>query len=331
MKGGRGNAAEAGRCGSKRVEQTITDPLALAGAFVVRDPGWRRKLLVGGLLMLLVNAVGWPVALGYRKALIGRLLHGTDRPLPDWSEGILHYYLDGLKALGVIFGYLSPVYLTLAIVLRWHGVAIDGTVILGVCFFLVCPLLSPASFPAAVAYWTFFSSGFRLPPTLAAALMLTCGAIVFFIPAGFLQVSKTGRYLAAFDIPAAAATIVANPSGYVKAWYHSVLISFVGHAALPLAPWGIVWCYLGIIFIFNSLLERDAAVCGNGSWYGRLRGGDAIRIVETGSRRFVRCVNCPDDSGRPPILLVLGGLLVPMPDILSRLFVTEGDRCGPRL
>ena len=147
------------------MERIVTERLALAGAFVVRDPGWRRKILLGGLLMLLVNAVGWPVALGYRKALIGRLLDGTDRPLPDWSTGILHYYLDGLKALGVIFGYLSPVYLALAIVLWWHGVGIDRTVILGVCFFLACPLLSPASFPVAVAYWNFFhrATGFRRP------------------------------------------------------------------------------------------------------------------------------------------------------------------------
>ena len=313
------------------MERIVTEPLALAGAFVVRDPGWRRTILLGGLLMLLVNAVGWPVALGYRKALIGRLLDGTDRPLPDWSTGILHYYLDGLKALGVIFGYLSPVYLALAIVLWWHGVGIDRTVILGICFFLACPLLSPVSFPVAVAYWTFFSPGYRLPPILAATLMLACGAIVFFIPAAFLRVSQTGRYRGAFNIPAAAATIVANPWGYVRAWYHSVLISVVGHVALPLAPWGIVWCYLGIIFIFNSLLDGNSKVCGPGSWYGRLREGDAIRIVETGSWRLVRCVNCPDDSGRTPILLELGALLVPLPDFLARLFVPEADLCRPRL
>jgi len=110
-----------------------------------------------------------------------------------------------------------------------------------------------------------------------------------------------------------------------------VLISFVGHVALPLAPWGIVWCYLSIIFIFNSLLDGDSKVCGPGSWYGRLRGGDAIRIVETGSRHFVRCVNCPDDSGRTPILLELGALLVPLPDFLARWFVPEADLCRPRL
>ena len=312
------------------VERVVTDPLGLATAFVVRDPGWRRKIFIGGLLLLVVNPVGWPAALGYRKALIGRLLAGTDRPLPDWRGGIWHYFVEGLKAMAVIFGYLSPVYVALATVLWSNGVGIDAPLVGGLVFFLACPLLSPASLPVAVAYWTFFSPGYRLPPTTAVALMTICGAIVFFIPAGFLQVSRTGRYSAAFDIRAAAATIAANPSGYVRAWFHSVLISLVGHAFLPLAPWGIVWCYLGIIFIFNSLLQDDAAACGPGSWYGRLRGADAIRVASTARSRVVRCVDCPDDSGRTPLLWELGSLLVPLPHVVACFLVPEEDRCRRR-
>lgn len=313
------------------MERVITDPLAQAAAFVVRDPGWRRKIFFGGLLLLLVNPIGWPAVLGYRKALIGRLLSGADPPLPDWRGDVGRHFVDGLKAIGVIFGYLAPAYLALALALRAHGAVIDGALVRGVCFFLACPLLAPTSFPVAVGYWTFFAPGERLPPATAAALLAACGAIVFFIPAGFLQVSKTGRYLAAFDLRAAAATIAADPLGYVRAWYHSVLLSLVGHLALPLSPWGIVWCYLGIIFVFNSLLEGDPGSRRPGSWYERLRGADAIRVVTTGNRRVVRCVNCPDDAGRVPYLLSLGPMLVPLPDAIRRLMAPEDDPCKPRL
>ena len=53
-----------------------------AFAYPFRDPDWKPKLFVGGLLMLLCPPVGWTMALGYRRAVGIRLRAGMTPPLP---------------------------------------------------------------------------------------------------------------------------------------------------------------------------------------------------------------------------------------------------------
>ena len=72
-----------------------------ASSFVVADSDWRRKVWIGGLWML-VPILGWPIALGYRKALAGRLWSGADPLLPDWEGRAVGYWWSGLGAIGVM-------------------------------------------------------------------------------------------------------------------------------------------------------------------------------------------------------------------------------------
>ena len=132
-------------------------PSEIAGAFVVRDPKWRSKIFVGGLLLLLVHPVGWPVALGYRKALIAHLSSGQDPLLPDWNRKIPYYFCEGMKAMGVIFGYLSPLYFALLLIILANGGTPDLTWLFTAIFFMIFIMLSTLSFPAIVSYQTFLS------------------------------------------------------------------------------------------------------------------------------------------------------------------------------
>ena len=91
-----------------------------ASTFLVVDPDWRRKVWIGGLL-LLVPIVGWPVALGYRKALIDRLWRGTAPLLPEWRGLVGDYWCSGMRAVGVMTVFFAPLYVAFAVRTLQHG------------------------------------------------------------------------------------------------------------------------------------------------------------------------------------------------------------------
>ena len=51
--------------------------------FMATDPDWKRKIFVGGLV-LLIPIIGWPAILGYRKVVVERLVDGALPLLPEW-------------------------------------------------------------------------------------------------------------------------------------------------------------------------------------------------------------------------------------------------------
>lgn len=292
------------------------------GAFVVLDPMWRQKIFLGGLLILLCHPIGWPVALGYRKVLISRLALGLEPVLPEWKGNIFRFYFEGLKAMGVIFGYLMPLYLVLLCLLLTNGVRPDEYWLYAVLFFAIATMFSTLSFPSFVMYWTFVSEGYRVPVWISVSLLACYGLIVFFIPAGFLQVSQTGRYLSAFHLRAAVRTMVRHFKQYVVAWYRSGIMSLCGHFAFPFSPWGVFWCYLGIIYEFNSILHADRvdkidqASRDTLSWYDRLKTADSLKLRST-KHSFV--YECSKFDGHVECMMMkLGPILIPLPSVVER-------------
>ncbi len=287
----------------------------LSGAFVVKDPDWRQKIFFGGLLLLLVHPIGWPVALGYRKTLISNLTSGTDPLLPTWKGNIFYFFIEGLKAMGVIFGYLSPLYLVLIYLLITNGVLPNISWLYVIFFFLACTIVSTLSFPAVLVYMTFFSTEYRIPWMISLAMFLLFVLIIFFIPACFLQVSKSGRYRSAFNIPAAYSTLRLHFYPYCRAWYHSAIMSLVGHFALPFAPWGIFWCYLSIIFEFNSILQQAEQQPLRPTWYQRMKDREALLLEPTSLGILYQCTNTSDNARCG--MLKIGPVLVPLPLLVS--------------
>ena len=293
----------------------------LSGAFVVRDPDWRKKIFFGGLLLLLLHPVGWPAALGYRKELISNLSSGTQPLLPEWRGHLVYFFIEGLKAMGVIFGYLSPLYLALLFLLLVNGVQPNEYWLYAGFFFTACMIFSTLSFPSVLIYWTFFSDGYRVPFEICLVLLGAFGLIIFFIPSAFLQVSKSGRYLSAFNIPAAFSTLVTHWRAYVLAWYHSALMSLSGHLALPFAPWGVVWCYLAIIYEFNSILQNDLHVDSSQSWFHKLRESDHLLLQHTDYTAVYQCLNPADAT--PCLFIKVGPVVIPLPKIIVQCVLAE--------
>jgi hypothetical protein len=134
------------------------------------------------------------------------------------------------------------------------------------------------------------------------------------IPAGFLQVSLTRRYRSAFALWRAIPFVLLNFSLYLEAWWHSVLMSLAGHLALPFPPWGVVWCYLGIVFLFNELLLH-AGFVPQSSWLGRAITDPRFEPGPRGLRREMI-----DAGGGPVAVLDLRAFSVPLP----RRFLASG-------
>src|SRR3954463_2660493 len=107
----RGCRLGAGGRPSRRVtEGPVGMQLGLGAAFLfmTREPGWGRKLLVVGALLLACPPLGWPLALGYRREVALRLVRGREPVLPGWDGAWRTYLADGLGAAGVILAHYLP-------------------------------------------------------------------------------------------------------------------------------------------------------------------------------------------------------------------------------
>jgi Protein of unknown function (DUF4013) len=83
-------------------------PLDLGRAFrfVVEDPDWIKKILIGGVFTLLaVVVIGAPFVMGYLVRLTRNVARGEPRPLPEWDD-LGGLFMDGLRALVVYLGHL---------------------------------------------------------------------------------------------------------------------------------------------------------------------------------------------------------------------------------
>lgn len=278
-----------------------------AGLFATADPDWRRKVYLGGLL-LLVPCIGWPTILGYRTALIRHLFEKTPVALPPWQGRITAYWIEGLKAMAVIFGYLLPLYAVLGATVTARGYAFGTPAALVLLFFLAFPIFSTLSLPVACGLFAYHT---WITPAECGLLIGLYAFVVFLIPAGFLRVSVTGRHLAAFQLWHTLPFLARHFVAYVKAWWHASVMSLFGHLALPFSPWGVVWAYLAIIFLFNEILLQTGAKASDG-W---LR--TALEDRRLAGRGRVGTARLRDGRGEDVTVLDLGGFSVPLPRLLS--------------
>jgi hypothetical protein len=278
----------------------------VAGLFPLADPGWRRKIFVGGLCLML-PLFGWPAILGYRKELVLHLFRDAPRPLPRWKGRFFHYFREGVKSMGVIFGYLAPLYATLLGVVASRGFAPGATTALIALFFVVFPIFSTLSFPTACFLFAFGRDRAWITPGELAAFLAVFSVVIFLIPAGFLRVTVTGRYRSAFHLGRTLPLIRRHFLAYLAAWWYSGLMSLLGHLTIPLAPWGVVWAYLAIIFLFNEIVHRDGKASGAG-WLARSLADP--RFADRGRFGFDRM---PEGAATRARILDFGSFSVPLP------------------
>jgi hypothetical protein len=95
-------------------------------------------------------------------------------------------------------------------------------------------------------------------------------------------------------------------------------MSLAGHFALPIAPWGVVWCYLGILTLFNEVLLAAGAAPGEG-WLAR-----ALADPRFSGRGRLGFGTLLDGRGRTVTVIDLGPFSAPLP----RRRVSRLDRSG---
>lgn len=92
--------------------------IGLALTYVTRDPQWVKKVLIGGLIIvvsalftiILVGLLGWFIFGGYAIRIVRNVMNGVPNPLPEWDDmgGDLS---RGLKAFVGLLVWLAPVWI----------------------------------------------------------------------------------------------------------------------------------------------------------------------------------------------------------------------------
>ena len=242
--------------------------------FPVADPEWRTKIRTGGWFLLL-PFVGWFAILGYRKAAVFRLIHGQLPILPDWNRGLLYYTKEGLKAAVVINTYYLPVYVILTCLIISRDASAEFPWLAFGVFFATLPIFSTLAFPIVVTYARFAVTTPVLSTAESIGLGISFAVLTFVIPSGFLNVSETGRILSAFNFRRGLTRIIRFWSRYLEAWVASLLVAAVGHGCPLFLPWGVVWSYLSIVFLFNEVpattLANQRPEYLQGAWFDTFR------------------------------------------------------------
>ena len=193
--------------------------------FVVDDPDWIKKILIGGAFTLASSfIVGFFFVAGYWVRLLKRVAAGEPRPLPEWDDlgGI---FGDGLKVVGVYAVYLLAVIVLLSGLGCVAGLLVFGVSGLGRGSEGVSEMLGALGGLGLVGlYLVFF--------VLNLALSL-------YLPAALVRVAVRGEFKDGFDTRANIEFIRANLVNYALSLVFYLVASFA-------AQFGFVLCCVGV-------------------------------------------------------------------------------------
>jgi hypothetical protein len=193
--------------------------------FLTEDPEWIKKVLLGGLFVLLCAVlVGIPFLLGYWGRTLKRAVAGDRPPLPDWDD-LGGLFSEGLPLLGVYLVY------TLGIL---AAVAALGCVIL-------IPLgalgqLAHARRGPEVVLGALGGLGML---ALYAFIMVVSLALAVYLPAALVRTAVRGSVSDGLDWRANLAFIRANLGNYALSLVIYLIAAFV-------AQFGIILCCVGV-------------------------------------------------------------------------------------
>ncbi len=225
--------------------------------YIFREEGWRRNIGYAGLVLLLLPALGWYLAMGYRKQVAFHLVTGTSPLLPDflgtWRENLR----SGLQATGVIFLYLIPFFLLYWILGGTSARAFLKNLHMVAGFFLTLFLLPPILIPGLPVLAEYSLEWVHLTATEWGVLGVVFAGTVFCMPAVFLQVSLTGRFTGAFAFRNVLSFLYKNWKEYVEAWLMSLIATVISVVSLPFFFWTVIWSYMVIVHAFNQVLFQS--------------------------------------------------------------------------
>lgn len=189
--------------------------------FVVDDPDWVKKILIGGAFTLLsAILVGAPFVAGYFVRLVRNVARGEERPLPEWDD-LGGLFMDGLRAIAVYLAHLVA-----AMILP---VTLGGLL-------LVVIAASSQGGDAGEVVGTLAAFGMVGVYAIGGLFMLV---LMIYVPAALLRFVLYDRVSAAFEPREVVAIIRRNPANYFLA----IVLYLVANFASQL---GIVLCCVGV-------------------------------------------------------------------------------------
>ncbi len=234
------------------------DPVA-ASLYPLLDPEWEAKTRRAGRLVL-IPFIGWPMVLGYRKALIEHFHWPAVSAMPEWHGRHWEHCAHGFRAIGVIQVYLAPLWIALWMIAQSGGYVPGTGTWIGCAACLLFLKLTNIAFPVAVTALSLpIGEGPYVGRAEALVLMATFHAVIFLVPAGFLRVAATGRFRSAFDLGRTVPFVIRRWRDYLKAWWHALFMNVPPLPLFPFAPWGVFWGYVASVAIFNQLLLDESS------------------------------------------------------------------------
>jgi len=227
-----------------------------AVGYVAREPAWKLRVGIGGLLILVLPPVGWVLALGYRS-IVGQRIVDRQRPLlPAWTGLFGTALRRGAASSGVILAYLTPFAIAFWIlgVPSFDALAAHRRELL--IFVVAVAAFPPLALPGMPALYAARYDWLQfLPWEIALLSVLFFGPIVL-LPSAFLQVAEQRRFSAAFHLGRVVRLIHAAPALYLQAWIGALAMSAVAVIVVPLMPWLLFWSYLAISHLFLQVPAR---------------------------------------------------------------------------
>ena len=222
-----------------------TIDLARGFRFVPEDPDWIKKVLIGGLFMLLTGLiVGAVFVAGYGVRLIRRTAHGEPRPLPEWDDlgGI---FGDGLRAVAIYLAYALPVML---VPLSFALIVALGS----------AGLSSANSRGASEAFGALAAIGFMGLYAVMAVVMIALG---LYVPAALARFVMTERLSAGFEVRENLAFIRRNLPNYAMTLLLYLLASFAAQLGIVLCCVGFFpasfWAFCILCWGLGEVVRRD--------------------------------------------------------------------------
>jgi hypothetical protein len=225
-------------------------PLDFARAFrfVVDDPDWIKKILIGGVFALLsAILIGAPFVSGYFVRLLRNVAHGHDRPLPEWDDlgGI---FMDGLRGMAVYLGYLAA---ALALPLLLGGALLAMIAVSSHAGRAGDVLGTMAAFAMVVVY--------------ALAGVMTLAAMLY-VPAALLRFVVYDRVGAAFEPREVVGIIRRNLGNYLLALVLYLVANFASQIGVVLCCVGVFplsfWSVLILAWGLGEVARRDPVLTG---------------------------------------------------------------------
>jgi hypothetical protein len=202
-------------------------------SFPFRDPQWKNKLLVGGLMYLagfVIPIIPWIFLSGYSVLIMRHIIQENGEPrLPEWKDWN-QIFLDGLRQSGVVFIFILPF---LLLFILGYGMMFVPQVVFGVM---------ESSSQTSSSTWALVPIvGMLISWVLFATGMLGFIVVSFFLPVSIGHMVATDQFVSAFRIREWWPIFRANLGGFFVAYIvvlgASMVINFV-----------VQFLYLTIIF-----------------------------------------------------------------------------------